>query len=231
MIEASTSRVERADPRRRGAIGKGCAIGGGIAAVLLLIVLVGGGCVAGKYNTLVGERENTKAKWSEIDNQYKRRNDLIDNLVATVKGAADFEQSTLRDVTEARASVGRAQLPSDLPTDPAQVQRYIEAQNQLGGALSRLLVVTENYPQLRASQNFLSLQDQIEGTENRIGTARRDYIEAAQRYNTSLGVFPNNLIAGFFRFERAVTFEATPDERAVPKVDFGGFGNRADEPK
>jgi LemA protein len=227
MIESATSRVERADPRRRGAVGKGLLVLG----VLLLLVLGIGGCGVGRYNSLVGEREATRAKWQEIDNQYKRRNDLIDNLVATVRGAADFEQSTLREVTEARASVGRASLPSDLPTDPAQVQRYIEAQNQLGGALSRLLVVTENYPQLRASQNFLSLQDQIEGTENRIAVARRDYIDAAQRYNTSLGTFPNNLIAGFFDFDRAATIEATAQERAVPKVDFGGFGNRDEQPK
>ena len=218
----------RARPSRRGAVGKGCLAGGGILAVLLVIVLALGGCVASKYNTLTNERENVAGRFAEIDNQYRRRNDLVDNLVSTVRGAANFEQSTLRDVTEARASVGRTQLPANLPTDPAQLQSYINAQQQLGSALSRLLVVSENYPQLRATEGFRDLQSQLEGTENRIAVARRDYIDAAQAYNSNLRRFPGNVIAGFFDFQPAAQFQATEAERATPKVDFGTFGN---EPK
>jgi LemA protein len=209
-------------------MGKGCMIGAGIVGVLVLVALVLGLTVKGKYNDLVTRRETVASRFAEVDNQYRRRNDLIDNLVATVRGSANFEQATLRDVTEARASVGRAQLPSNLPTDPDQLQAYINAQQQLGGALSRLLVVSEQYPQLRSTEGFRDLQVQIEGTENRITVARRDYIESARQYNTSLRVFPGNLIAGFFNFEPAAQFEATVEERATPKVDFGTFGN---EPK
>lgn len=116
---------------------------------------------AGRYNSLVTLQENAEAAWSEIDNQYKRRFDLVPQLVSTVKGAADFEKSTLESVTEARASVGRAQLPADLPTDPAQLQSYIQAQQGLGAALGRMFLVVERYPELKSSQNFLSLQDQL----------------------------------------------------------------------
>lgn len=213
-----------AHPRRAGALGKGCLVAGGIGGVVLLLLLVFGGAGCAKYNTLATGRENVAGKWAEIDNQYKRRFDLVPQLVETVKGAANFEKSTLEAVVEARASVGRAQLPRDLPTDPAELQRYIQAQQSLGSALSRLLVVAENYPQLKASQNFLSLQDQLEGTENRITTARRDYIEAVQAYNTSLAVFPNNLIAAMFGFKKAAQLESTPEERTAPKVEFD-FGN------
>ena len=183
------SRLE-SDPRRRGAASKGCLVAVG---VLLLLVLAFGGCGVGKYNQLGTGRERVRSSWAEIDNQYKRRFDAIPNLVATVKGAADFEKSTLEAVTEARASVGRAQLPSDVPEDPEKLRAYIQAQQGLSSALSRLFVVAENYPQLKATQNFLSLQDQIEGTENRIATARRDYIEAVRTYNTLTVTFPGNV--------------------------------------
>ncbi len=221
--KTSLTRLE-AHPRRTGAVGKGCLVAGGIGAVVLLILLAFGGAGCSKYNGMVGGRENVAGKWAEIDNQYKRRTDLIPSLVETVKGAADFEKSTLEAVVEARASVGRAQLPSDVPTDPEKLQAYIQAQQSLSGALSRLLVVAENYPQLKANQNFLSLQDQLEGTENRIATARRDYIEAVRMYNTSIQTFPANVIAGMFGFTKAAQIEATPEERAVPKVQFD-FGN------
>jgi len=214
---------------RRGAVGKGCLAGAGVAGALLIVAVALGGLGLSKYNSLAGGREAVAAKFAEIDNQYKRRNDLVDNLVATVKGAANFEQATLREVTEARASVGRTQLPRDLPTDPAAVQSYINAQQQLGSALSRLLVVAESYPQLRATEGFRDLQVQLEGTENRIAVARRDYIDAAQAYNTSLKQFPGNLIAGLFHFEPAAQFQTTEEERAVPEVDFGSFGNAPDQ--
>ena len=173
---------------------------------------------------MVGGRENVASRWAEIDNQYKRRADLIPSLVETVKGAAEFEKSTLEAVVEARASVGRAQLPEDVPTDPEKLRAYIQAQQSLGSALSRLLVVAEQYPDLKSNQNFLSLQDQLEGTENRIATARRDYIDAVRAYNTSIQTFPGNIVAGMFGFEKAAQIEATPEERSVPKVEFD-FGN------
>ncbi len=221
--KTALTRLE-AHPRRAGAVGKGCLVAGGIGAAVLLLLLAFGGAGCSKYNSMVGGRENVAGKWAEIDNQYKRRTDLIPSLVETVKGAANFEKSTLEAVVEARASVGRAQLPSDVPTDPEKLQAYIQAQQSLSGALSRLLVVAENYPQLKANQNFLSLQDQLEGTENRIATARRDYIEAVRMYNTSIQTFPANLIAGMFGFTKAAQIEATPEERTVPKVQFD-FGN------
>lgn len=203
---------------RRGAVGKGCLIALVVVVVLVLIV---GGVGVGGYNGLASSQENAKAKWAEIDNQYKRRFDLVPNLVATVKGAADFEKSTLEAVTEARASVGRAQLPSSLPTDSAQLQAYLAAQQNLSGALSRLLVVSEQYPALRATESFKDLQSQLEGTENRIAVARRDCIDAVKAYNTKLATFPSNVIGGFFRFERLSQLEIDATERATPKVDFG----------
>ncbi len=139
----------------------------------------------------------------------------------TVKGAANFEKSTLEEVTKARASVGKAQLPSTLPTDPAKLQAYLQAQQSLGSALGRLFVVAERYPELKATQNFLSLQDQLEGTENRIAVARRDCIDAVRAYNTGRRSFPANFIAGIFNFEPAVAPEIEAGERETPKVDFG----------
>jgi LemA protein len=220
MFHSTSITASRARSARRGAIAKGCLIAGGVVAILLVGVLIIGTAAAGKYNTLVQGKARVESSWAEIDNQYRRRYDLIPNLVETVKGAANFEKSTLQAVTDARASVGRAQLPKEIPTDPAKLQAYIEAQQSLSGALSRLLVVAENYPQLKSTQNFLSLQDQLEGTENRIGVARRDYIESVRSYNTSIRSFPANLIAGMFNFAPAAQFEAAPEERTTPKVDF-----------
>jgi LemA protein len=212
--------VRRARRGERGAVGKGCLVGGG----LLLVLLAVGAMLVGTYNGLISKKEKVAAKWSDIDNQYKRRYDLVPNLVETVKGAADFEKSTLAAVTEARASVGRAQLPGNVPTDPAQLQAYIQAQQGLTGALSHLFAVAENYPQLKATANFLSLQDQLEGTENRITTARRDYIDAVGSYNTSVATFPGNMIAGMFGFQPMAQLQVPVEERAVPKVDFGKGG-------
>src|SRR5262245_19010966 len=145
----------------RGFAKLGCAIAVG---VLVADALVVGAVLVGRYNSLVTRQEKVEASWSEIDNQYKRRFDLVPQLVETVKGAADFERSTLEALTEARASVGRVQLPPGLPRDPAQLQAYIEAQQGLGAALGRLFAVAEAYPTLQATQNFRSLQDQLEGT-------------------------------------------------------------------
>lgn len=195
---------------------------GKVLGVLLVVALLLGGCVMSSYNGIVSLDETVNSQWSEVQNQYKRRFDLIPQLVETVKGAADFEKSTITEVTELRASVGKLTLPEGAKVDQAQLDEFMKAQDALGKGLSRLLVVAENYPQLKASQNFLSLQDQIEGTENRIGTARRDYIDAVQRFNTKVRAFPGNLIAGQFGFEKRaqMTFEAGVDQR--PTIDFGG---------
>ncbi len=209
-------------PRRQRGVAKiGCLVAVGAAVLLVLIVA---GTSVGRYNRLVTSQETIEAAWSEIDNQYKRRFDLIPQLVKTVQGAADFEKSTLEAVTEARASVGRAQLPAGLPTDPAQLQSYVQAQQGLGSALARLMVVVERYPDIKANQNFLSLQDQLEGTENRIAVARRDYIEAVRIYNTTRRRFPANLIAGMFGFEKQPQLEFDAAERETPQVEFD-FGD------
>jgi LemA protein len=208
---------------QKGSMKVGCLIAAAVALVLILIV---GGMLVGRYNGLVSLEEKTEAAWSEIDNQYKRRFDLIPQLVSTVKGAADFEKSTLEAVTEARASVGRAQLPQGLPTDPAKLQAYVQAQQGLSAALGRLFVVVERYPDIKANQNFLSLQDQLEGTENRIAVARRDYIDSVQGYNTYRRSFPTNLVAGMFGFETLPQLQIDPAERETPQVEFE-FGNES----
>ncbi len=210
---------------RRGFAKVGCLIAAGVVVIIVLII---GGTAVGRYNKLVTGQERIEAAWSEIDNQYKRRFDLIPTLVNTVKGAADFEKSTLEAVTEARASVGRAQLPAGLPTDPAQMQAYAQAQQGLGAALGRLMVVVERYPDIKANQNFLALQDQLEGTENRIAVARRDYIDAVRIYNTARRRFPANIIAGMFGFEKQPQLELEPEVRETPKVEFD-FENKKDD--
>jgi len=208
---------------QRGLAKAGCLIAVG---VVLLLALILGGMLVSRYNGLVTQQEKARAAWSEIDNQYKRRYDLVPQLVSTVQGAADFERSTLEAVTEARASVGRAQLPAGLPTDPKQLQAYVAAQQGLGSALGRLFAVAEQYPALKATQNFLSLQDQLEGTENRIAVARRDYIDAVRAYNTYRRRFPTNFVAGLFGFDPLAQLEAEAAERETPKVEFGFDKNK-----
>jgi LemA protein len=198
---------------------KGCLIALGVALLLALAV---GGCGVSQYNGLVTKDTTIEAKWAEIQNQYKRRFDLIPQLVDTVKGARDFEQSTLLAVTEARASVGRITLPESVATDPALLKQYVAAQDALGSALQRLLVVSENYPELKSSQNFLSLQDQVEGTENRLAVARRDYIDAVNAYDVAIRRFPASLLAGMFGFEKKPQLElAEPGMTERPAIDFG----------
>ena len=207
--------------RRAGAVSRGCVIGLVLGGIGLLFLLIVGGTALGKYNQLKAGHVKVEKAWAEIDNQYKRRYDLIPQLVETVKGAAGFEKSTLESVTEARASVGRAQLPAQVPTDPAQLQAYIAAQQGLGSALGRLLVVAEAYPDLKASAAFRDLQSQLEGTENRIAVARRDYIDAVRDYNTSIQKVPGSLVAGFGDFSPAAQLTMPEAERAAPQVDFG----------
>lgn len=196
---------------------KGCLIAGGIVA---LVLLLGGGCGVASYNGIVTKEERIEAAWSEIQNQYQRRFDLVPQLVAVVQGAADFEQSTLTEITEARASVGKMALPAELPDDPAKLQAFMAAQQQLSGALQRLLVVAENYPTLKATQNFISLQDDLAGTENRIAVARRDYIEAVNAYNVSIRRFPGSLLAGAFGFEKHAQLETPEGVSERPAVEF-----------
>ena len=201
----------------RGGIKVGCMIAAAVGVMLLVITAF---TMVGRYNSLVGMQETTEAAWSEIDNQYKRRFDLIPQLVATVKGAADFEKSTLEAVTEARASVGRAQLPPGLPDDPAQLQNYIQAQQGLGSALGRLFVVVERYPELKASRRFGRLQDDLSEIEDNLQNARRYYNAVVRDLNTALAKFPNLLVTRFFAFRRRDFFELdSPLERQVVAID------------
>ncbi|HEX9397203.1 MAG TPA: LemA family protein [Burkholderiales bacterium] len=174
------------------------------------------------YNTLQQVDEQIKASWSEVLNQYQRRADLVPNLVATVKGFAAQEQKVLLGVTEARARIGSIQATPELVNDPAAFQQFTQAQGQLGGALSRLIAIAENYPQLKSDANFRDLQAQLEGTENRITVARQRYIRAVQEYNVTVRSFPSNLTAMVFGFKPKAQF-AVENEKEIaqpPKVDF-----------
>src|SRR5216117_2329118 len=193
----------------------------GIGAIILFVVLVGGCAVAGSYNRLVGLQQKVDQSWAQVQNVYQRRADLIPNLVNTVQGAANFEKSTLTEVTNARASVGQVGLdPNKAPTDPAQLEQFQAAQTQLSNALSRLLVVVERYPELRANQNFLSLQAQLEGTENRISVERGNFNTAVQNYNVAVRSFPTNLIAGMLGFAPRPFFTAQTGAERPPPVHF-----------
>ncbi len=188
-------------------------------ALPLLATLLLSGC---GYNEFQTKDEQVKAAWAEVLNQYKRRADLIPNLVSTVQGYASQEKSVFLGVTEARAKVGSVQVSPETVNDPRAMQQFVQAQGQLTGALSRLLVVAENYPQLKSDANFRELQAQLEGTENRITTARNRFIKAIQDYNVLVRQFPTNLTAKMFGYHEKPTF-AVADEKAMsepPKVDF-----------
>ena len=175
------------------------------------------------YNTIPTAEEQAKAAWSEVLNQYQRRADLIPNLVETVKGYASHERETLEALVEARAKATQVNVSADALTDPEAFRAFQESQSGLTGALSRLLAVVENYPDLKANQNFLALQAQLEGTENRIAVARRDYIEAVRAYNTTLRTFPSVIWATLWFTDNKPyqTFTVSEDKMEVPKVDFG----------
>ena len=193
---------------------------------IALLVIIGLWVTSG-YNGLVGLQQATDAQWAQVQNVYQRRADLVPNLVSTVSGAANFEKSTLLAVTEARASVGRVLLPAGTaPTDPAQLAAFQQAQGQLGSALSRLLVVSEQYPDLKATANFRDLQAQLEGTENRISVERGRFNEVVQAYDTAIRRFPAVIFAGTFGFTARPYFTAAPGAEAVPKVQFD-FGAAA----
>lgn len=183
------------------------------------------------YNSLVGVSQAVDAQWAQVENVYQRRADLIPNLVATVSGAANFEKSTLMAVTEARASVGRIQIdPKNLPNDPQAFAQFEQAQGRLGSALSRLLVVVERYPELKANQNFRDLQAQLEGTENRITVERMRYNERAQEYNTKRLKLPTVLFAGLFGFREKAYFKAKAGAEEAPKVQFDFGASPAPQP-
>ena len=174
------------------------------------------------YNNIPKLDENVKEKWSQVQNQYKRRADLIPNLVATVKGYAEHEKGTFVEVTEARSKVSQMNINADTLNNPAAMQQFADAQAGLSGALSKLMLVVEKYPELKANQNFQALQSQLEGTENRISVARKDFIEAVKLYNLELRTMPGKLVAAIAHPEAELkeTFTASPTEQEAPKVKF-----------
>src|SRR5881394_1580180 len=189
----------------------GCGI---VIAILLVIVVVAALAIGGSYNRLVRLQQAVDQSWAQVQNVYQRRFDLIPNLVRTVQGAANFEKSTLVDVVNARARVGQVQAPSGapgaasaLPNNQAQMEQFANAQQGLSNALSRLLVVVERYPELKANQNFLELQSQLEGTENRIAVERQRYNQSAQQYNTAIRKFPGIVVANFSGFKAKTYFQ------------------------
>ncbi len=183
----------------------------GIVVVLVIIALLFGGMYISRRNQMVTLNESVKSDWAQVDVVLQRRSDLIPNLVETVKGFAAHEETVYNDIAQARAALGGAQTPKD----------KIAANGQLDGALSRLLLIVENYPQLKSNENFLKLQDELAGTENRIAVERKRYDDAIQAYNTYITLFPNNVIAGMSGFQRNdAYFAATEASRAVPKVQF-----------
>jgi LemA protein len=193
-------------------MGRGAIIGLVVVGIIVILALSIFGWVKGTYNGLVGLDEGAKTAWSEVENQFQRRYDLIPNLVETVKGYAEHEQEVFVKVTEARSKVAGA----------GSVQEKIDANQELSSALARLMVVVERYPDLKANTNFIRLQDELAGTENRIATARRRYNEAARSLNVKIRSFPANMIAGMFGFERAALFETSEEARQAPKVNFTG---------
>jgi LemA protein len=204
-----------------GKLGLGCLV------LLIAVVVIVGITFASTNNRLVTLGQEVDKQWAEVENQYQRRADLVPNLVSTVQGAASFEKETLKAVTEARASVGRANVtPGKAPTDPQELARYQAAQDQLGAALQRLLVVSERYPELKANANFRDLQAQLEGTENRITVARGRFNDAAQSYNTAILKFPTNFVARFLGFKEKPYFKAVAGSEQAPKVQFN-FGSPA----
>src|SRR3989441_2071793 len=203
---------------------------GAVLVIILFVALVIGLFFWGTYNRLVALDQTVNKKWADVQSVYQRRADLIPNLVNTVAGAANFEKSTLVEVTNARASVGRVQLdPNKAPTDAAQLEQFQAAQGQLSNALSRLLVVVERYPELRANQNFLSLQAQLEGTENRISVERGNFNSTVQNYNVAVRSFPTNLVAGMLGFAPRPFFTAQTGAERPPPVQFN-FGTPAPAP-
>lgn len=189
---------------------------GGIIIAVLVLVLIWG---ISAYNQLVGSEESVSKAWSQVENVYQRRLDLIPNLIKTVQGAADYEKSTLQAVIEARSKASSIQLNAENMSQE-QLQAFTQAQDELGSAVSRLMLTVERYPELKANQNFLELQSQLEGTENRITVERQKYNQVVGNFNTQVRRFPKNIIAGMFGFEKKAYFEASAGAEQAPAVDF-----------
>ncbi|SDT87152.1 LemA protein [Verrucomicrobium sp. GAS474] len=201
----------------------------GVVAVGFLFLAGLAIALIGSYNGLVALDQGVSSSWANVETSYQRRADLIPNLVATVSGAANFEKSTLTDITEARAKVGQVTLPAGTAPTQAQLAAFQQAQAGLGGALSRLLVVAEKYPDLKASENFRDLQAQIEGTENRIAVARNNFNVVAQQYNTAIRRFPAVLYAPLLGFKERAYFAAAAGAETAPKVQFD-FNSNSNPP-
>jgi LemA protein len=191
-----------------------------VIAVIVLIVVLGFATLFGVYNGFVAADQAVSEKWAQVQNVYQRRADLIPNLVETVKGFAAQEKTVLGEVTQARASAGSIKASPELLNDPAAFKKFQDAQNQLGGALSRLLVTVERYPELKSNQNFLALQSQLEGTENRITVERQRFNEAVRDYNTKIKLMPWAVVARLAGFKEKAFFESAPGSETVPKVKF-----------
>ncbi len=191
-----------------------------IVGIIIFVALSIFGWATGVYNSLVKLDESVNQAWAQVQNQYQRRADLIPNLVETVRGYAAHESQVFTDVAEARASVGKIQLTPEMLNDPQTFQKFEQAQAGLSSALSRLLAVAENYPQLKANENFLQLQSQLEGTENRIAVERRRFNEVVQEFNVKIRTFPASFIAGMMGFHEKAYFQAEPGAEKAPKVKF-----------
>lgn len=188
--------------------------------IVVLVVVLSFSWVKSSYNSMVVSSESVSAQWSNVENQYQRRADLIPNLVNTVKGYAEHESSTFTEVVEARAKATQMQLNFD-NINEATLAQYSQAQGELSSALGRLMAISEAYPQLKANENFRDLQTQLEGTENRIAVERRNFNEAARVYNTNIQMFPRNIIASMFNFSPKAYFNAVEGSEVAPTVDFG----------
>jgi len=199
---------------------KGCMIAGVVVAAIAIVIIVLVLWGTGVYNSLVTLDEGVRTSWGQVETQYQRRADLIPNLVSTVKGYAAHEKEVLMGVTEARAKVGQITVTPEVLNNPQAFQRFQAAQDGLSSALSRLLAVVENYPQLKANENFLALQDQLEGTENRISVARQRFNMAVQGYNTTIRRFPASIVAGMTGFEQKQYFQAAEGADTAPAVEF-----------
>lgn len=198
----------------------GAKIALGVVGGVLLIAFLIGSWAVGTYNGIVKSDEAVRSAWSQVENQYQRRFDLIPNLVETVRGFAKQEKEVLENVTAARASVGQMKITPEVLRDPNAFARFQQVQDGLGSALSRLLVVSENYPTLRSNENFLTLQSQLEGTENRIAVERRRFNETVEQFNVQIRTFPASFIAGFGGFREAQYFKGTAGSEQVPQVKF-----------
>jgi LemA protein len=200
---------------------KGCLVGLIILVCLVILVLIPGFAVQRAYNDIVAKEQEVSQQWAQVENVYQRRADLIPNLVATVKGYAAHESEVLETVTASRAQAGSIRMSPDMLKNPAEFLKFQQAQDGLSSALSRLMLVVERYPDLKANQNFLELQSQLEGSENRITVERRKFNSSAQTYNTRIKQFPANLVARFFGFNDRQYFQSAAGSDKAPVVNFG----------